>query len=100
MKKKLKELLSESLPREELSNVYGSYDIGGDIPIIRLTSASEKNAAKIADALMSVHGNVKTVLAQTSPIAGEFRLRRLTQSPLFIDLTIGSLLLERRVILS
>ena len=92
MKKKLKELVSEALSREELSNVYGSYDIVGDMPRIRLTSAFEKNAAKIADALMSVHGNVKTVLAQTSPIAGEFRFRRLTQSPLFIDLTIGSLL--------
>jgi len=34
MKKKLKELLSESLSREELSNVYGSYDIVDDIPII------------------------------------------------------------------
>jgi tRNA G37 N-methylase Trm5 len=95
LKKKLKELLSESLPREELSNVYGSYDIGGDIPIIRLTSASEKNAAKIADALMSVHGNVKTVLAQTSSIAGEFRLRRLTHIPSFYRFNYRLTALER-----
>jgi tRNA (guanine37-N1)-methyltransferase len=72
------ELLSETLSPEELSHVYGSFDIVGDIAVIRLTKASEKNAKKIADAVMKVHGNVKTVLAQTSAISGDFRLRRLT----------------------
>jgi len=50
----------------------------GDIAIIRLSSASQKNAKKIADAVMRVHGNVKTVLAQTSVVSGEFRLQQLT----------------------
>jgi tRNA (guanine37-N1)-methyltransferase len=78
LKKRLLELLSGVLSPEELSCVYGSFDIVGDIAIIRLSSASEKNAKKIADAVMSVHGNVKAVLAQTSRVGGEFRLRRLT----------------------
>jgi len=78
LKRKLLELLSGVLSPEELSLVYGSFDIVGDIAIIRLSSASQKNAKKIADAVMRVHGNVKTVLAQTSVVGGEFRLRRLT----------------------
>jgi tRNA (guanine37-N1)-methyltransferase len=78
LKKRLLGLLLEVLPPEELTPVYGSFDIVGDIAIIRLTDASKKNAERIADALMSVQGNVKTVLAQTSAVGGEFRLRRLT----------------------
>jgi tRNA (guanine37-N1)-methyltransferase len=78
LKKKLLELLSQVLSPEELSRVYGSFDIVGDIAIIRLSNASHKNAKKIADALMEVHGNVKTVLAQTSAVGGEFRIRSLT----------------------
>ena len=78
MKKRLVELLSGTLSPEELSRVYSSYDIVGDIAIIRLTSASKKNAKRIADAVMSVHGSVKTVLAQTGAVGGDFRLRNLT----------------------
>ena len=77
LRKRLLELLSEVLSPEEMSRVYGSFDIVGDIAIIRLTDASKKNAERIADAVMSVHGNVKTVLAQTNPVGGEFRIRRL-----------------------
>jgi len=61
-----------------LANVYNSYDIVGDIAIIRLSHASRKNAQNIAKAIMSIHKNVKTVLAQVSPVTGDFRLRRLT----------------------
>lgn len=71
------DLLSQTLPAEELSHVYGSFDIVGDIAIIRLSKASEKHAEKIADAVMAVHGNVKTVLAQTGSVSGDFRLRHL-----------------------
>lgn len=78
MTKRLKEMLSQTLSPEELLHVYGSFDIVGDIAIIRLTDASSQNAKKIADAVMMVHGNVKTVLAQTDSVCGEFRLRRLT----------------------
>jgi tRNA (guanine37-N1)-methyltransferase len=76
--KRLIEMLSQALSPEELSHVYGSFDIVGDIAIIRLTEASSQNAKRIADAVMMVHGNVKTVLAQTDAVGGKFRLRRLT----------------------
>ena len=78
MKKTLIDLLSEVISPTELTGVYRSYDIVGDIAIIRLTDASEKYAEKIADAVMSVHRNVKTVLAQKGAVSGEFRLRNLT----------------------
>ena len=60
-----------------LSHVYNSYDIVGDIAIIRLTEASREYRRIIAEAIMSIHKNVKTVLAQISPVQGDFRLRRL-----------------------
>lgn len=65
------------LPQKELANVYSSFDIVGEIAIIRLKIPSDKVSKIIADALMSVHGNVKTVLAQTGSVSGEFRLRKL-----------------------
>ncbi|MEM3703675.1 MAG: class I SAM-dependent methyltransferase family protein [Candidatus Bathyarchaeia archaeon] len=77
MKKRLREILAEVLPREEVAYVYNSYDVVGDIAIIRLNEKSGGYAKLIADAIMGVHKNVKTVLAQTGPVHGEFRLRKL-----------------------
>ncbi|MBS7615892.1 class I SAM-dependent methyltransferase family protein [Candidatus Bathyarchaeota archaeon] len=75
--KKLKEILSKTLSPEEISYIYGSYDIVGDIAIIRVTENSKKYSQRIAETIMRVHKNVKTVLAQTSPVLGDFRLRKL-----------------------
>lgn len=77
MKRRLRKILSETLAPEELTYVYNSYDIVGDVAIIRLTDASKQFSQIIAEAIMKVHKNVKTVLAQTSPIRGDFRLRKL-----------------------
>ena len=77
MKKRLKDTLSEALGRQSPVNVYNSYDIVGDIAIIRLTEASKGFCQEIAEAIMRVHRNVKTVLAQTSAVRGDFRLREL-----------------------
>lgn len=77
VKKSLKNILAETLPYEELRHVYDSYDIIGDIAIIRLNENSQKHGKRIAEALMSIHKNVNTVLAQTGPVHGEFRLRKL-----------------------
>ena len=77
MKRRLRKILSETLTPEELTYVYNSYDIVGDVAIIRLTDVSKQFSQIIAEAIMKVHKNVKTVLAQTSPIRGDFRLRKL-----------------------
>jgi len=73
----LRDLLSEALPPEDLMFVYSSYDIVGDIAIVRLTEEARRYCVAIAEAVMKVHRNVKTVLAQTSAVQGDFRLRTL-----------------------
>jgi len=73
----LRTRLSEFLSPKELACIYKSYDIVGDIAIIRITEKSQKYSQAIAEAIMDVHNNVKTVLAQTSAVRGDFRLREL-----------------------
>jgi len=73
----LRKTLSRVLSSGDLGKVYNSYDIVGKIAIIRLPCASPENAPSVAKAIMSAHKNVKTVLVQESPVAGDFRLRRL-----------------------
>ena len=77
MTKRIREILSKTLSSEDLTQIYNSYDILGDIAILRLTDTSRKHAETVAQVIMSIHKNVKTVLAQTSPVEGEFRLREL-----------------------
>ncbi|MCW4047088.1 MAG: class I SAM-dependent methyltransferase family protein [Candidatus Bathyarchaeota archaeon] len=78
MRKRLRKTLSSILSSGDLSNVYNSFDVVGDIAIIKLPCASSVEAQTAAKAIMSVHRNVKTVLLQASPVAGELRLRGLT----------------------
>jgi len=77
VKRQLRKILEEVLPHEELAHIYNSYDIVGDIAIIRLNENSRKYGKNIAEAIMKVHGNVKTVLGQVAPVHGEFRLRKI-----------------------
>lgn len=77
MKRRLRTILSETLPPKGTTGVHNSYDIVGDIAIIRSTAASKKYSQIIAETIMKVHKNVRTVLVQTSPIRGDFRLRKL-----------------------
>jgi tRNA (guanine37-N1)-methyltransferase len=77
LRRRLRRTISETLSAEDLAQVYNSYDIVGDIAIIRLAETSKRHAKSIAEAIMNVHKNVKTVLAQTSPVNGDFRLRKL-----------------------
>lgn len=70
--------LSRILSSRDSGKAYISYDIVGKIAIIRLSHASSENAQNAAKAIMNIHKNVKTVLVQASPVAGGFRLRRLT----------------------
>ncbi len=49
----------------------------GDIAIIRLNETSRRYSQAIVEAIINVHRNVKTVLAQTSPVSGDLRLRKL-----------------------
>ncbi|MEM2102513.1 MAG: class I SAM-dependent methyltransferase family protein [Candidatus Bathyarchaeia archaeon] len=69
-------LLQGKLDPEELG-LYKSYDIVGDIAVIRVPKKLEQYCAIIAEAIMQLHSNVKSVWRQASPVGGDYRLRRL-----------------------
>lgn len=69
--------LSRPILPEDAAGVYCSYEIVGDIAIMRLPIASIELAQNIAPAIMDVHRNLRAVFLQVSPVVGDFRLRRL-----------------------
>jgi len=77
MKGNLKAILRGKLSPEELALVYKSYDIVGDIAIIRVPDKLLPLSETIAEALMHQHKHVKAVWRQSSPVSGDFRLRKL-----------------------
>ena len=74
---KLRALLAPLFSSGELGLVPESYDVVGDIAIIRVPKAIEYRTKEIADAIMQNNKHVKTILHQVSPVSGDFRLRRL-----------------------
>src|SRR5208283_1788260 len=77
LRKKLRKKLSTALSPAESNQVYSSFDVIGDIAIIKVANDDMVNAEKIATKIMAIHRNVKTVFAQASPILGDFRVRKL-----------------------
>jgi tRNA (guanine37-N1)-methyltransferase len=75
LRKRLRDKLSETLPSEQLRKVYNSFDIIGDIAIIKHNN--NQNAEAVAKQIMAVHKNIKTVLTPVTRIAGDFRVREL-----------------------
>jgi len=77
MKKDLKFLLAGKLSPQEVNLVFKSYDVVGDIAVIRVPETLKPRSQIVAEAVMQANKNVKTVLLQTSAISGDFRLRQL-----------------------
>ncbi len=77
MKGNLKTVLEGKLAPEEIALVYKSYDVIGDIAVIRVPEQLLPMSSTIADALMAQHKHVKAVWRQSSPVTGDFRLREL-----------------------
>jgi tRNA (guanine37-N1)-methyltransferase len=77
MKGDFRALLAEKLEPWELNMVNRSYDIVGDIAIIRLPESLKHQTRIIAEAVMKTNRRVKTVLQQVSSVSGDFRLRGL-----------------------
>jgi len=73
----LKEKLKGQLEPWELDLVPGSYDVVGDIAVIRVPKLIEQKSKLIAETIMQTDKHVKTVLHQVSPVSGDFRLRGL-----------------------
>jgi len=62
---------------KNLRLIYKSYDIVGDIAIIRVSESLKQKSRKIAEDIMETHKKVKSVWGQYSPVSGDFRLRTL-----------------------
>ena len=77
MKGDLRAVLAGKLEPRELKLLYKSYDVVGDIAVIRIPEAIIDRSQTIAEAIMQTQKRVKTVLRQASPVLGELRLRRL-----------------------
>lgn len=77
MKGDLKTALEEKLSPQELALVYKSYDVIGDLAVIRVPEPLLPLSETIAEALMQQHKHVKAVWRQSGPVSGDFRLRQL-----------------------
>ena len=77
MSRRRREKLSIHIPPEKLKHIYNSLDLIGDTAIIKVADDGVTKAEAVAQQIMAVHKNVKTVFLQTSPIAGDFRVREL-----------------------
>src|SRR5512139_2863361 len=76
LRKRGRSTLSKTLALQGAANARNSYDIIGDIAIIRLHNV-QGESKRIAQATMGIHKNVKAVFAQTSAVCGDFRVRPL-----------------------
>ncbi len=75
MSKYLKSLLRGILPQNELEMLYSSYDIIGDIAIIKIPELVVHNKYVIGKTMLKNIKNLKTVLMQRNSVSGEYRLR-------------------------
>jgi tRNA (guanine37-N1)-methyltransferase len=73
----LEEVLAQKLPSSIIPLVSKSFDVIGDIAIIELSPQAEPFEKNVAEALMRVHKNVKTVYSKSGPITDNRRLRPL-----------------------
>lgn len=75
MVKMLKKGLSGVLSDQEINEVYSAFDIIGDIVIIKIPETMKDKKELIADSIISNVKPVRTVLMQSSPVQGDFRVR-------------------------
>ena len=73
----LKARLANKLNQTELDMLYKSYDVIGDIAIIKVPEPLTEKCLLIAEAIMEANKHVKTVLRQVTPVSGIMRLRGL-----------------------
>ena len=73
----LEKVLAQQVPPSIVPLISKSFDVIGDIAIIELSPTTEQFEKHIAEALMRVHKNVKTVYSKAGPITDNQRLRPL-----------------------
>jgi tRNA (guanine37-N1)-methyltransferase len=74
----LKEALKSLLDEKELSVLSSSFDVVGDIAIVKIAPELASKESVIARQILDGMKNVRTVLNQVSPVGGEFRTRELS----------------------
>jgi len=72
----LKTALADQLKPEEIAELYGAFDLVGDIAIIRTPMSLRSKLETIGRAVLENNKHVRTVLHQSSPVSGELRTRR------------------------
>jgi tRNA (guanine37-N1)-methyltransferase len=77
LKNNLKSILADKIEPEQLKKIYKTYDIVGDIAIIRVAKNLQQHSKLIAEAIMKTHREVKAVWRQSSAVSGDYRLRQL-----------------------
>jgi tRNA (guanine37-N1)-methyltransferase len=77
LRKRLRQKLTPDLGSQELDQIYNSFDVIGDIAIIKLPNDNTVNAQKVANQIMAIYKGLKTVFVQKSPVLGDFRVRKL-----------------------
>ena len=75
--KTLEEYLSDKIPAEKILLIPKSFDIVGDIAILELGPELASYESLIADAILEVHPNTKSVFAKAGSISGIERIRPL-----------------------
>jgi len=73
----LKEALKGFLSESEVSLLYGGFDVVGDIAVVKIPDSLLEKKRLIAEAIIQRVKPVKTVLRQTTPVSGEYRVRGL-----------------------
>jgi len=73
----LKEVLRGKLTPSEIDTLYAGFDVVGNIAVIKIPEPLLSKKSLIAEALLASLKNVRTVLLQTTPVEGEYRLRGL-----------------------
>jgi tRNA (guanine37-N1)-methyltransferase len=77
MSKFLKKLLKGVLAEEDLEKVCSSFDMIGDIAIIKIPDSLLTKKNVIGEVILESIKNLKTVFLQRSSVSGEYRLRGL-----------------------
>ena len=73
--KTLVDVLENKLPPHLLARLPKALDIIGDIAIIEIPKELEIYRKTLADAVLQIHRNVRTVLAKAGAVGGTYRLR-------------------------
>jgi tRNA (guanine37-N1)-methyltransferase len=74
-RKTLAQVLENRLPPHLLASLPRALDVVGDIAIIEIPAELKAHERLIGEAILTVHKNVRTVLAKAGAVSGTYRLR-------------------------